>query len=91
MIIRIVCALIIILTPFLMISEVLAQVKTYTGVGEYFMSDFETLDIAKQRALLYAKRNATEQAGVLIESRTEVINAEVSKDEINTMSGRFNV
>ena len=87
MIVRIICALIVVLTPFLMIHEALAQVKTYIGVGEYFMSDFETLDIAKQRALLYAKRNATEQAGVLIESRTEVINAEISKDEINTMSG----
>ena len=32
-----------------------AEVKTYEGVGEYIMSDFETPDIAKQRAKARAK------------------------------------
>ena len=27
-----------------------AEVKTYTGEGEYLMSDFETPEVAKQRA-----------------------------------------
>lgn len=81
---RIFSAMIMLLVIFM--PSVKAQVQTYTGVGEYTMSDFETLDVAKQRALLYAKRNAAEQAGTLIESNTEVINAAVTKDEINTMS-----
>ena len=69
-----------------------AQIQTYTGVGEYFMSDFENMDIAKQRAKLYAQRDAQEQAGVYVESRTEVLNSQVTKDEINTITnGIINV
>ena len=45
-----------------------AELKPYNGVGEYIMSDFETPDVAKQRAKLYAERNAQEQAGVYIKS-----------------------
>ena len=63
-----------------------AEIQTYTGVGEYVMSDFETLDVAKQRAKLYAERNAQEQAGVFVESASTVINSQLTKDEINTMT-----
>ena len=31
-----------------------AEVRTYEGIGEYIMSDFETPDIAKQRAKIRA-------------------------------------
>ena len=41
-----------------------AEERTYEGVGEYVMSDFETPDIAKQRAKSRAEQNAVEQAGV---------------------------
>lgn len=63
-----------------------AEIKTYTGVGEYVMSDFETLDVAKQRAKLYAERNAQEQAGVFVESSSTVVDSQLTKDEINTMT-----
>lgn len=63
-----------------------AEIKTYEGVGEYLMSDFETFDVAQQRAKQRAEQNACEQAGVYVESRTEVRNAQVTKDEIITMT-----
>ena len=69
-----------------------AEVKTYNGTGEYIMSEFETLDIAKQRAKQKAERHAQEQAGVYVSSYTKVKNAQVSEDEIITItSGIMNV
>ena len=64
-----------------------AEVKTYEGSDEYIMSEFETIDIAKQRAKQKAERVAQERAGVFIESKTAVNNMIVTKDEIVTMSG----
>ena len=49
-------------------STVNAELKTYTGTDEYVMSEFETIDIAKQRAKQKAERNAQEKAGVYINS-----------------------
>lgn len=63
-----------------------AEVKEYEGFGEYVMSDFETPDVAKQRAKARAEQNAMEQAGVYVESYTKVINHQVSHDEIVTMT-----
>ena len=69
-----------------------AEVKIYNGTGEYIMSEFETLDIAKQRAKQKAERHAQEQAGVYVSSYTKVKNAQVSEDEIITItSGIMNV
>lgn len=70
----------------LMMSSLHAQVMTYTGSDEYIMSEFETIDIAKQRAEQKAIRNAQEQAGVYVESNTQVVNMMVTKDEIRTMT-----
>ena len=64
-----------------------AEVRTYTGTDEYIMSEFETIDIAKQRAKQKAERVAVESAGVFVESTTEVSNLMVTKDEIFTMAG----
>ena len=63
-----------------------AAVQTYTGVGEYTMSEFETIDIAKERAKLYAERNAQEQAGFFVQSSSTVKNSKLTKDEINTVT-----
>ena len=63
-----------------------AEVKTYEGTDEYIMSEFETIDIAKQRAKQKAERAAQEKAGVFVESNTEVVNMIVTKDEIRTMT-----
>ena len=67
-------------------STVSAEVRNYDGVGEYIMSDFETPDVAKQRAKLYAERNAQEKAGVYIKSYSRTSNFELVDDEIVTMT-----
>ena len=61
-----------------------AEIKSYDGVGEYIMSDFETPDVAKQRAKVYAERNAQEKAGVYIKSYTKTENLQLVDDEIVT-------
>ena len=68
-------------------SNVDAEIRTYEGTDEYIMSEFETIDIAKQRAKQKAERVAIESAGVFVESTTEVANSMVTKDEIFTMAG----
>lgn len=68
-------------------SPVNAEIQTYEGTDEYIMSEFETPDVAKQRAKQKAERMAIEKAGVFIESTTEVANMMVTKDEIITMTG----
>ena len=70
----------------LVMPPVNAEVKTYEGTDEYIMSEFETLDIAKQRAKQKAERAAQEKAGVFVESNTEVVNLMVTKDEVRTMT-----
>ncbi|MBR7025619.1 MAG: tetratricopeptide repeat protein [Selenomonadaceae bacterium] len=59
-----------------------AEIKTYEGTDEYIMSEFETIDIAKQRAKQKAERAAQEQAGVYISSYTETKNLMLVKDEV---------
>lgn len=63
-----------------------AEIMNYDGVGEYIMSDFETPDVAKQRAKLYAERNAQEQAGIYIKSYSRMENLKLVEDEIIAMT-----
>ena len=63
-----------------------AEVRNYDGVGEYVMSDFETPDVAKQRAKLYAERNAQEKAGVYVKSYSRTSKFKLIDDEIVTMT-----
>ena len=63
-----------------------AEIKTYEGVGEYVMSDFETPEIAKQRAKQRAEQNAQEKAGVFVKSNTKVVNLQVKDEEIEVMT-----
>ena len=69
------------------VTPVDAEIRTYEGTDEYIMSEFETIDIAKQRAKQKAERAAQEKAGVFVESNTEVVNMMVTKDEVRTMTG----
>ena len=55
-----------------------AEIKTYEGIGEYVMSDFETPDVAKQRAKVRAERDAQEKAGVFVSGYTKVKNLQVT-------------
>ena len=50
------------------------------------MSDFETPDIAKQRAKVRAEQHAAEQAGVYVSSYTKTINNAISVDEITAIA-----
>ncbi len=59
-----------------------AEIKTYEGTDEYIMNEFETLDIAKQRAKQKAERAAQEKAGVFISSYSATKNLELVEDEI---------
>ncbi len=71
---------------FLIAPVANAEIKTYTGEGEYLMSDFETPEIARQRAKARAEQNAQEQAGFFLESYSHMKNFELLNDEIITIS-----
>ena len=68
------------------VSTAYAEVKTFTAVGEYTMSDYESPDIAEQRALDYARRSAAEQAGVYLENYSRSKNFKLVEDEIKTVA-----
>lgn len=63
-----------------------AYAEPVVGSDDYIMSEFESLDVAKQRALQKALRSAQESAGVFVQSKTSVVNLVVTHDEINTMT-----
>ena len=63
-----------------------AEIMTYEGTGEYIMSDFETPDIAKQRAKVRAEQHAAEQAGVYVKSYTKTVNHVVESDEVTAIA-----
>ena len=62
-------------------SNVHAEIKTYTGVGEFVLKN-ETLDVAKNNAKLVGMRNIAETIFVNVQSSTEVKNSELIHDEI---------
>ena len=70
----------------LMANVANAEVRTYEGVGEYVMSDFETPDIAKQRAKARAEQAAQEKAGVFVKSNTKVVDLQLKSEEIEVMT-----
>ena len=70
--------------PFTAVAH--AEVKTYEDVGEYPMPEDGTPSDAKSKAKMYAERNALEQAGVFVSSRTEVVNNVLTRDEIETFT-----
>ena len=70
----------------LMAGNASAEIRSYEGVGEYVMSDFETPDVAKQRAKQRAEAAAQEQAGVFVRSNTKVVNLQMQSEEIEVMT-----
>lgn len=73
-----------IVTSFLLATTAHAEIKTYTGIGEYLLTE-ETLDFAKNRAELEAERNVLEQVSVYIRGRSMMIDNELDEDEIITI------
>ena len=63
-------------------SDVEAETKIYHGHGEYTMSDYETPQVAEQRAAAYARKNIIEQAGVYVRTYTRTQNMQVTDDEV---------
>lgn len=63
-----------------------AELKIFTASGNAIVENGETLDNAKDRAFNRAVRNASEQAGVYVESYTKVKNAVIQEDEITVIS-----
>ena len=49
-----------------------AETQTFTATHTYILGDHDSKDDARQRCLLEAKRKVLEQAGVYIESASEV-------------------
>lgn len=67
-------------------ATVHAEIKTYTGVGEYIIDSKTSLEAGYQNAELYAKRNVIEQAGVFVASYVKIANNQLKKDEITTFA-----
>ena len=66
-------------------SPVAAETKTITATGDYTMGEGETMLIAKERAVTVAMRNAVEQAGVYLESLSQIKNLQLTKDEVTVV------
>ncbi len=67
-------------------SIVNAEVKTYDGIGEYIMGEFETIDVARERSKQRALQSAIESAGVFVDSYTKIVNSTVAKDEVTVIA-----
>lgn len=64
-----------------------AEVAKIIGVGEYYMNDEnETLEHAKTQATLRAKLHVLEQARVNVTSHSSVRDANLTEDEIVTVT-----
>ena len=68
-------------------SSVSAERRQIEASGEYVFGDSEESPaVAKERARVYALRNASQQAGVFVESIVKVKNMMLTEDEIRTIS-----
>jgi TPR repeat protein len=63
-----------------------AQVQTLTATHTYVLGDHDSKDDARQRCLLETKRKILEQAGVYIESASEVKDLQLTKDKITSFA-----
>ena len=59
-----------------------AQIQTYTGSGEYLMSEDENVDFAKSRAAIEAERNILDQVCVYVKGQSSMIDNELDRDEV---------
>ena len=76
--------LLVVFSLFLM-PAVNAEVQTFEGVGEYYMSETEGMVIARERAKQLTIRNAVEKAGVYLMTYSKSANAKLTDDEISAM------
>ena len=70
-------------------SVVVAAIQIFNGTGKYIMSDFETEDIAKKRAIQRAREDAQDKAGVYLTSFSKTENARLTADEISAVTNNI--
>jgi hypothetical protein len=64
----------------------IAEIKTVSATHKYVMGDNDSKNDARHMCFLEAKRKVLEKAGTFIESRTEIKDYRLSKDEISAYS-----
>ena len=77
---------IIVLAALILPALAFAEVQTFTATHTYILGDHDSKDDARQRCLLEAKRKVLEQAGIYIESASEVKNFDLTKDKITSFA-----
>lgn len=81
-----VLSIIILLTALILPTVAFAEIQTFTSTHTYILGDHDSKDDARQRCLLEAKRKILEQAGVYIESASEVKDLQLTKDKITSFA-----
>ncbi|MBR3721171.1 MAG: hypothetical protein IKN12_00230, partial [Selenomonadaceae bacterium] len=76
-----------IIGSLLIVSPCSAAVETVRGEGEYVMSVYDDMEIAKLRALDIAKQNALEKAGVYVARYLRSENLTVTAMEMTAITG----
>lgn len=81
-----VISVITLLATLVLPTATFAEVQTFTATHTYSLGDHDSKDDARQRCLLEVKRKILEQAGVYIESASEVRNFDLTKDKITSFA-----
>jgi TPR repeat protein len=79
-------SVIVLLTALILPTVAFAEIKTFTATHTYVLGDHDSKDDARQRCLLETKRKILEQAGVYIESASEVKDLQLTKDKITSFA-----
>lgn len=79
-------SVIILLAVLVLPTVVFAEIQTFSATHTYILGDHDSKDDARQRCLLEAKRKILEQAGVYIESASEVKKFDLTKDKITSFA-----
>ena len=82
--IRRMAAILLIVAGLLTAATAQAAIQTYSGVGEYFMTE-ETVDFAKHEAELAAERKILEEVSVYVKAKASTEDHELDEDEIITI------
>ena len=78
--------IVIFILQLLLCSKASAQPVTVKVTGEYTMSQFENLTLAKERAIANALRTAAEQSGVYVKSYSQTQNIQLTTDEVSALA-----
>ena len=66
-------------------ATVHAEIKIYTGVGEYLVTN-ENVDFAKNQAEILAERNILDQVCIYVKGDSTMINNELDNDDVISIS-----